>query len=182
MNLHEVAKLSGTKPKVVLNAIETHFQLDINYNDISLQMAKDIIKYFYDRGLRTEDGSKLIDMPYLPHDKYYRDTHIFTNRKKTTPEKSAVQRLQEKIGGKREVKTPAGNIDLLTDGELIECKSFKSWKSAIGQLLVYGLYYPCNTLRLHLYGKAKQSLYDEIVKHCNRWVIEVSLDEYVELY
>ncbi len=184
MDIHDIAKLSATKPYVVLNAIENHFQQYIieSYDNVPISVGKEIIKYFYQRGLRTEDGCKLIELPYLPHDKYYKDTHTFSNKRKTTPEKSAVERLQDKIGGKREVRTPAGNIDLLTDGELIECKSFKSWKAAIGQLMVYGYYYPCDSLRLHLYGKTKKSMYEEILKHCSRWGIEVTLDEFVEIF
>ena len=69
------------------------------------------------------------------------------------PEKTIQSRLQSELGGKIEVKTPAGTIDLLTDNKIIEIKMVKSWKAALGQVLIYGEYYPNHLKRIHLFGK-----------------------------
>jgi len=70
------------------------------------------------------------------------------------PEKTIKLRLQSELGGKIEVKTPAGPIDLLTNNEIIEIKKVKNWKAALGQILIYGNYYPNHQKRIHLFGKA----------------------------
>lgn len=59
-------------------------------------------------------------------------------------------RIAKELGAKREVKTPAGNIDILSSTELIEVKYKKQWKAAIGQALAYSTFYPTHTLRIHL--------------------------------
>lgn len=51
-----------------------------------------------------------------------------------------------------EVKTPVGNIDILTPTQLIEIKASKNWKAAIGQLQSYATYYPHHQKHLYLFG------------------------------
>lgn len=60
----------------------------------------------------------------------------------TQKEKDYQCKLLQKYGGKTEVKTPVGYIDLLTDTTLYELKHYTGWKGAIGQLTSYGHYYP----------------------------------------
>ena len=50
-------------------------------------------------------------------------------------------KLQEKLGGKIEVYTEFGYIDLLTDNDLIEIKLGKNWKHGVGQLLAYNEFF-----------------------------------------
>jgi hypothetical protein len=69
------------------------------------------------------------------------------------PEKRVQAYLHEKLGGSKEVKTPLGRIDLLTDSEIIEIKLFKNWKSALGQVLVYAKFYPSHQKRLYLFER-----------------------------
>lgn len=87
-------------------------------------------------------------------------------------------RLQSSLGGEAEVATQAGNIDLLTESELIEIKHIKQWKAAIGQLLIYGFYYPTHTLRLHLFGECKDSTFSFIQGHCTRLGIQVTREDF----
>ncbi|MBD2683567.1 hypothetical protein H6H03_39695 [Nostoc paludosum FACHB-159] len=49
-------------------------------------------------------------------------------------EKFYSDKLQKELGGVREVPTPAGFIDLLTNEQIIEVKKIKSWKAAVGQV------------------------------------------------
>lgn len=83
-------------------------------------------------------------------------------------EKWHVQKLQESLGGEIEVSTPAGAIDILTTAQLIEVKYVKNWKTAIGQVLVYGAYYPSHEKRIHLFGSCNRELLDTIQSHCRR--------------
>lgn len=76
--------------------------------------------------------------------------------------------LAQKLNGCREVKTLAGNIDVLTSSEIIEVKNVSSWKSALGQVLVYGDYYPSHTKRIHLYGETQESFLNMIRSHCKK--------------
>lgn len=82
-------------------------------------------------------------------------------------ERFYVKALQQKLGGLREVITPAGNIDLLTSTEIIEVKAVKDWKGALGQILVYGTYYPSHSRRIHLFGCCVQSYLDLVKSHCD---------------
>jgi hypothetical protein len=80
----------------------------------------------------------------------------------------------QQVGGQAEVITPAGIIDLLTDSEIIEVKQIKSWKAALGQVLVYALYYPSHSKRLHLYGDVSESGLRMIEAHCGKFNVFVT--------
>lgn len=69
----------------------------------------------------------------------------------TNKEKLVRDYLQSQIGGVVEVTTPVGRIDLLTPTEIIEVKSFKDWKGALGQVLVYSGFYPQHKKRIHMF-------------------------------
>jgi hypothetical protein len=53
--------------------------------------------------------------------------------------------------GRVEVRTPVGFIDLLFPTSIMEVKSFKKWKHALGQVLAYSAYYPDRSKIIHLY-------------------------------
>lgn len=61
--------------------------------------------------------------------------------------------LAKKLNGQVEVSTPVGRIDILTEEEIIEVKNWNSWKCGLGQILVYGTYYPEKLKRIHCFGK-----------------------------
>lgn len=60
--------------------------------------------------------------------------------------------LAQKLHGDREVRTPSGNIDVLTATEVIEVKKADCWKDAVGQVLSYVTHYPQHIPRIHLFG------------------------------
>ena len=66
-------------------------------------------------------------------------------------EKEIQLKLQTKLGGQIEVQTYDGFIDLLTENEVIEIKRAKNWKHAVGQILIYSIYYPTHNKRIHLF-------------------------------
>lgn len=66
-----------------------------------------------------------------------------------TPESDKVYRerlIRDKLAleysGKVEVETKFGKIDVLTENMIIEVKTAKSWKHALGQILAYSEEYP----------------------------------------
>jgi hypothetical protein len=83
-------------------------------------------------------------------------------------EKWYVQRLQEQLGGEIEVPTPAGTVDLVTATQLIEVKDVRNWKAAIGQVLVYGDYFPYHQRRIHLFENCKEPMSSIIEQHCQK--------------
>jgi hypothetical protein len=72
------------------------------------------------------------------------------------------KRLARRLNGLTEVVTPFGLIDVLTDKQVIEVKEARFWKSALGQVLAYGSFYPERQKRIHLIGKPS----DEVVSFC----------------
>jgi hypothetical protein len=93
-------------------------------------------------------------------------------------EKSVQARLAKTLKKvKREVPTFAGNIDLLTDRELIEVKSIKSWKCAVGQVLIYGQSYPTHQKRIHLFGEASREFVSMIRSSCAPLDIDVTWED-----
>lgn len=59
--------------------------------------------------------------------------------------------LQEREGGEREVETPVGYVDLLTDDYVVEVKHVKVWKEGT-KVLLYAAYFPNRQPRVHLFG------------------------------
>jgi phage regulator Rha-like protein len=93
-------------------------------------------------------------------------------RKKT--EKQYKHDLAKELNGKIEIQTLAGNIDILTDTEIIEVKEVRLWKHALGQVLAYGYYYPSHKRRIHLYGETQESFLGLIKKHCSKFNVSVT--------
>ncbi|HSA76143.1 MAG TPA: KilA-N domain-containing protein [Nitrosarchaeum sp.] len=77
--------------------------------------------------------------------------------KNKTVEKQIQEKLAKKLSGKIEVQTEFGCIDILTETELIEVKKFKNWKSAVGQVIIYGEEYPNHIKHIYLFGCENQT-------------------------
>lgn len=74
--------------------------------------------------------------------------------------------LQEREGGEREVDTPAGAVDLVTDEHVIEIKHVTDWKDGV-KVLVYAMYFPERKPRIHLFGgytRQLRALVDEVME------------------
>lgn len=96
--------------------------------------------------------------------------------------RSPEKRVQASVLGKMgnmfnpviEVNTPVGKIDILTDEEIIEVKRVSGWKSAVGQILTYGFYYPNHRKRIHLFGICSPNTKQLIHLHCEQLNIHVT--------
>jgi DNA-binding MarR family transcriptional regulator len=91
-------------------------------------------------------------------------------------ERKVTESLKAALDGRTEVQTPARRIDLLTETEIIEAKSIGEWKGALGQILIYGLYYPDRKKRIHLFGEKIDKLPD-IKSNCNSFGVIVTGEE-----
>ena len=102
-----------------------------------------------------------------------------SNQQKTmTADLLAITRdgLWIRLGGDKEVITPVGKIDLVTSKgkEVIVVEPIENWKAAIGQVLVYGSYYPSHQKIIHLFGKCHETYLDLIRGHCEQFNIIIT--------
>ena len=80
------------------------------------------------------------------------------------------------MGGTREVPVPGGKIDLLTKTQIIEVKKASKCTQALGQILVYSIFYPNHQKRVHLFGKANYKLIEAFEEQCKLLNIIVTWD------
>lgn len=59
--------------------------------------------------------------------------------------------LQEREGGRTEVETPIGFVDLVTEEHAIEIKHVTDWKDGL-KILAYNVYLSDRKPRIHLFG------------------------------
>jgi hypothetical protein len=86
------------------------------------------------------------------------------------------RRMQAELGGKIEVYTPAGRIDLVTETEVIEIKKIASWKDAFGEVVIKGRSFPTHSKRIHLFGESDKLL-STIVSHCEVLDVAVTFEQ-----
>ncbi len=93
--------------------------------------------------------------------------------------KNALVKKLQKIYGievKTEIAIETGFLDILTPKEIIEVKNSKDWKSAVGQILIYGLSFPDRKKCIHLFDKKHIERIEIIKKTCEEFKIIVSWD------
>ncbi len=72
--------------------------------------------------------------------------------------------LQSREGGEREVETPVGFIDLVTDEYAIEIKHVTGWKDG-AKVLLYSQFLRSKKPRVHLFG-GYAAEFKEMVERC----------------
>lgn len=95
------------------------------------------------------------------------------NDKLIGEEKRIQLKLKQQLGAKIEVKTPVGNIDLLTSEHIIEVKKFNQWKHALGQILCYSNYYPNHKKQIYLYENESEKDLEIMKSICKGFGVEV---------
>jgi len=78
------------------------------------------------------------------------------------PEKEIQSILHTKLGGKIEVPTIYGKIDLLTKRSIIEIKTYKNFLGALGQIIGYSTCYPDRQKKIYLFDVPMVNKIDEI--------------------
>lgn len=90
-----------------------------------------------------------------------------------------VKKLQRQIGGRREIKSSLGYIDLLTKNQVIEVKNAQRWLGALRQVLCYSQDFPELEKRIHLFGTNAKYYQNKAKKLCieNKYNVIVTIDE-----
>lgn len=88
-------------------------------------------------------------------------------------ERDIAQALAAREGGQCEVRTIAGNIDVLTPQYVYEVKVARQWKAALGQVLAYARAYPDRKPRLCLFGELGGMTRRDVEEHCRAAGVEV---------
>lgn len=82
---------------------------------------------------------------------------------------------QSRLGGKIEVTTPVGRVDLVTDDSLFEFKNWKGFKEALGQVLCYKRYIKVKNYCIVLFNCPENfknnTLYAEMLSICENYNI-----------
>jgi len=104
------------------------------------------------------------------------DTHIIKN------EITVRDKYAARFKGKTEYKLECGTIDILSKDAVIEVKSIIAWKQAIGQVLVYGSYFPEHKKIIVLFGNFHKSLSDIIQRACDKFQIQVIFENHADNY
>lgn len=86
------------------------------------------------------------------------------------------RKIQDTFGGEKEVTTPVGRIDVLTEDEIIEIKEVSQWKNAVGQILCYATYYPDHQKHIVLFGKCYEHLRIIINTICEKYNIKLTFN------
>ncbi len=107
--------------------------------------------------------------------------------KKVPTEKKVSDDLSRECGGAREIQTPVGRVDVVTEDQIIEVKYFRHWKSALGQILAYGSFHVDKQKVLHLFTgvneeDAARDMLHTIKAICNPYNVLVTLERRVEDY
>lgn len=100
-----------------------------------------------------------------------------TKKKRLQPEQAIQLKMEKKLGGGH-VTTPAGIIDILTPTMLVELKNWNDWIKAVGQVLVYGHFYPNHMKRIHFFGNPPSQDKQIVIKTiCTSYGIAVSSEK-----
>lgn len=105
---------------------------------------------------------------------YYEELERLKPCKNLQLEREIQRKLQKQLSAEIEVETPVGYVDLLTDTEIIEIKEITNWKSALGQILSYGSFYPEHKKYLYLFNKSESDVDTRQVENiCKKYQVEV---------
>ncbi len=122
-------------------------------------------------GFCMEEWKKFCEQNELD---YYNMLNMAKPLNNNNKEKIIQHELREKYKGVIEIKTKSGYIDLLTDKYLVEIKDYRNWKSAIGQLLVYSVYYPKKIKCMYLFNVESNDI-NEIKTICFKYDIVLKI-------
>ena len=109
------------------------------------------------------------------HPKLVENLHEWLTQKPNTQSEAVIINclaIAEK--GEKEVQCKTGSVDVLTKKEVIEVKRIKSWKHAVGQVLIYNLEFPRRKPRIHLYGQCSDEYQLMIESYCHQLGVKVS--------
>ena len=168
MSLSGLARLCGVNLSTIQKYVSN---LEVTYTEgfnkakiIPIDICKNIVLRYTAIGKGTNLAYQFLNI----------QTKTSCINKYRTSENKIKNKLYKQLGGQKEVITLAGNIDLLTTAEIIEIKRISNWKHALGQVLVYSVYYPSHQKRIHLFGETTSSYVDLVKQHCEKFNVKVT--------
>ena len=75
------------------------------------------------------------------------------------------QRLKAETKGKSVRNNRFGIVDLLTKTQIIEIKVWRDYFKAIGQVILYGSFFPDKQKRIHFYGRRLEAEVENAIRH-----------------
>ncbi|MGB3405603.1 MAG: hypothetical protein WBA77_23175 [Microcoleaceae cyanobacterium] len=101
-------------------------------------------------------------------------TRRYPQSKISQTERTIRDRLAVQLpGSQTEVPTLTGRIDILTPSQIIEVKTVRQYKHAIGQVISYSHYYPNHEKCIYLFGKVSKQQRQLIVEECKNVKVRV---------
>ena len=149
------------------------------YNLLKAALAE-CIERRADNTLKTHDTKSIFleeFEPCLPQIVISLTNAKLVKKKRSTKELKIQKRLAQELDGKKEIITESGNIDILTDLEIIEIKNSKNWKDGVGQVLCYHQYFPKHQPRIHLFSCDDKFNKDMVETVCKHLGIRVTYEE-----
>lgn len=105
------------------------------------------------------------------------DISVVKKRKKRIKQLKKEKEIQtiyaKQINGEVEIICPAGRIDVLSSDKIVEIKKIQDWKQAVGQILIYGNYYPNHDKQIVLFGENDIQLRELITENLSKHNITV---------
>ena len=157
----------------------TNFTIDVDYKEI--KKDDDLIKKYNEvfDSLNLINQKNKVKMTtkkyYAVTGETYKELLKIGSFRKTKQivynEKIIADKLSKTLNGVREVyiNETKQRIDILTDDEIIEVKSFKCRMAAVGQILYYHNYYNNRKMRIHLFENydERDTVFEKICANVN---------------
>lgn len=170
--LESLKTAGGISPsKLVVMLIEQGFELQQwNTKGIPIEAIVRIAHYYgYEAGKHCSRKARSAWLYYQQNKSFQGFVYTEELTSKSDYEAKVRDNLARSLWNESpqiEVVTPAGRVDIVTDRQLIEVKLSRYWKNALGQVMVYGFYYPGHIRRIHLFGKTEKMSPGVIEHHC----------------
>lgn len=149
------------------------------WSRLSVSLSKDILilyegkSYLQGNRRRQTPTTNMLGLLIIAHALGYGQS---ARKERGSAELSVKEALAKKLKGEIEVLTPVGSIDILTSQELIEVKQAALWKTALGQVMAYGYFYPIHVKRIHLFGACHSESRCHIKAICEQSSVQVTWD------
>ena len=157
----------------------TDFTIDVNYKEIKKDddLIKKYDEVFSSLNLINQKNKVTSNRKkyYAVTGETYKELLKIGSFRKTKQivynEKIIADKLSKTLNGVREVyiNETKQRIDILTDDEIIEVKSFKCRMAAVGQILYYHNYYNNRKMRIHLFENydERDTVFEKICANVN---------------
>jgi hypothetical protein len=138
------------------------------FESFARKLAQDAIKRTGELIIEVYNEQNPLLKPALEELKNGTRLYPDSEQKKSQKERVIRDNLAAKIpGSKIEVPTLTGRVDILTPSQIIEVKTVRKYKHAIGQVSSYSHYYPKHEKCIYLFGQVSKKQRQLIMQECH---------------